>query len=146
MELKILLTEDRAVSPVIGVILMVAITVILAAVIGTFVLGLGQNVQSTPSASFDFEFNINNTTVDITHSGGDRLELGDNTGYLAVSNGSTRADWVSPAAGNGQVVNNVTAGNEYSDFAYEEGETIRVVWQGTNNQSSATLGQQESPS
>lgn len=34
---------------------MVAITVILAAVIGTFVLGLGQNVQSTPSASFDFD-------------------------------------------------------------------------------------------
>jgi len=32
--------DDRAVSPVIGVILMVAITVILAAVIGTFVLGL----------------------------------------------------------------------------------------------------------
>jgi len=31
--------NDRAVSPVIGVILMVAITVILAAVIGTFVLG-----------------------------------------------------------------------------------------------------------
>lgn len=32
---------DRAVSPVIGVILMVAITVILAAVIAAFVLGIG---------------------------------------------------------------------------------------------------------
>jgi flagellin-like protein len=42
--------EDRAVSPVIGVILMVAITVILAAVIGTFVLGLGENVETNPSA------------------------------------------------------------------------------------------------
>ncbi len=47
MEFKKLLDEDRAVSPVIGVILMVAITVILAAVIGTFVLGLGDQVQST---------------------------------------------------------------------------------------------------
>ena len=43
--------NDSAVSPVIGVILMVAITVILAAVIGTFVLGLGDNVQQTPSAA-----------------------------------------------------------------------------------------------
>ena len=43
-------TEDRAVSPVIGVILMVAITVILAAVIGTFVLGLGESVEQNPSA------------------------------------------------------------------------------------------------
>ncbi|MDZ7687346.1 MAG: type IV pilin N-terminal domain-containing protein [Halobacteriales archaeon] len=42
--------KNSAVSPVIGVILMVAITVILAAVIGTFVLGLGDNVQDTPSA------------------------------------------------------------------------------------------------
>jgi len=38
------------VSPVIGVILMVAITVILAAVIGTFVLGLGESVEQNPSA------------------------------------------------------------------------------------------------
>ena len=43
-------TDDSAVSPVIGVILMVAITVILAAVIGTFVLGLGENVDGTTSA------------------------------------------------------------------------------------------------
>ena len=42
--------ETEAVSPVIGVILMVAITVILAAVIGTFVLGLGDDVQSSPAA------------------------------------------------------------------------------------------------
>jgi flagellin-like protein len=38
--------SDRAVSPVIGVILMVAITVILAAVIGSFVLGLGDQVNN----------------------------------------------------------------------------------------------------
>jgi flagellin-like protein len=52
MELKNLFhaDDDRAVSPVIGVILMVAITVILAAVIGTFVLGLGEEVESNPSA------------------------------------------------------------------------------------------------
>jgi flagellin-like protein len=37
--------SNNAVSPVIGVILMVAITVILAAVIATFVLGLGDRVS-----------------------------------------------------------------------------------------------------
>jgi flagellin-like protein len=37
--------NDDAVSPVIGVILMVAITVILAAVIAAFVFGLAGNVQ-----------------------------------------------------------------------------------------------------
>jgi flagellin-like protein len=41
MKLNELFVDDNAVSPVIGVILMVAITVIMAAVIGTFVLALG---------------------------------------------------------------------------------------------------------
>jgi len=40
---------ERAVSPVIGVILMVAITVILAAVIASFVLGLGDTDDPAPN-------------------------------------------------------------------------------------------------
>jgi len=39
--------NDEAVSPVIGVILMVAITVILAAVIAAFVFGMSGNIQKT---------------------------------------------------------------------------------------------------
>ena len=39
--------DENAVSPVIGVILMVAITVILAAVIGAFVFGMGSGVSKT---------------------------------------------------------------------------------------------------
>ena len=46
--------DERGVSPVIGVILMVAITVILAAVIGTFVLGLGDSVQQNAQAGVSF--------------------------------------------------------------------------------------------
>jgi flagellin-like protein len=47
---KLFNEENRGVSPVIGVILMVAITVILAAVIGTFVLGLGDQVGGSAAA------------------------------------------------------------------------------------------------
>lgn len=57
--------EDRAVSPVIGVILMVAITVILAAVIGTFVLGLGDSVQQNAQAGVSFE-QTNSSAVSVT--------------------------------------------------------------------------------
>jgi flagellin-like protein len=39
--------EEDAVSPVIGVILMVAITVILAAVIGAFVFGMGSGISKS---------------------------------------------------------------------------------------------------
>lgn len=75
--------DKRAVSPVIGVILMVAITVILAAVIGTFVLGLGDKVsQSAPQASIQAEpvsgaGSIDEATtidfVNLNHKGGDTI-------------------------------------------------------------------------
>ena len=69
--------DDRAVSPVIGVILMVAITVILAAVIGTFVLGLGDQLGDTaPQASFDIE-SSNDTSVNITKTGGQAIPVDD---------------------------------------------------------------------
>ena len=44
-------SRDEAVSPVIGVILMVAITVILAAVIAAFVFGMTENVDKTKVVS-----------------------------------------------------------------------------------------------
>jgi len=40
--------DETGVSPVVGVILMVAITVILAAVTGSFALGLGDTTGTTP--------------------------------------------------------------------------------------------------
>jgi len=92
MDVKSLISEERAVSPVIGVILMVAITVILAAVIGSFVLGLGDQLQQTnPQASFGFDQSttdvvvgdvaggtdtntITVTSVTITHESGDTID------------------------------------------------------------------------
>ena len=55
--------DERAVSPVIGVILMVAITVILAAVIAAFVLDLGQDTSADPSAGITFDDDGEDVTV-----------------------------------------------------------------------------------
>jgi flagellin-like protein len=78
---------DRAVSPVIGVILMVAITVILAAVIGAFVLEIGDQQETAPNTSFDTEQTTkyvehycpdhrrqNMTMVTPSHAGGDTID------------------------------------------------------------------------
>ena len=80
MKFNRLFDNDRAVSPVIGVILMVAITVILAAVIGTFVLGIAPGDDPAPSAQISFQ-DANETTNStyLVHNGGDTIELGDVT-------------------------------------------------------------------
>lgn len=56
--------EERAVSPVIGVILMVAITVILAAVIAAFVLDIGPG-ETDPSAAISHDQGDGEVTVEL---------------------------------------------------------------------------------
>ena len=68
--------NEDAVSPVIGVILMVAITVILAAVIAAFVFGMGPSEmapQSSVRASADTIDGVN--AVMVEHQGGDEIVL-----------------------------------------------------------------------
>jgi flagellin-like protein len=71
-----LLVEDDAVSSVIGVVLMVAVTIVLVAAVGVFVLGIGTGLtQSTPTASFGMEWDLGDSgseTVAITLTGSSR--------------------------------------------------------------------------
>lgn len=69
--------NDEAVSPVIGVILMVAITVILAAVIAAFVFGMG-TPQKTPTVNMQLQrAQVGIGYINITHSGGETVTLSD---------------------------------------------------------------------
>lgn len=68
--------DSRGVSPVIGVILMVAITVILAAVIGTFVLGLGDSLSENPTAGVDVDSDTGDVTLVQLGGGADGIACG----------------------------------------------------------------------
>lgn len=76
MEIKSLLTDNDAASPVIGVILMVAVTVILAAVIAVFVLGFGDTRATPPNTSFNYEYDAgsSNPQVVVRVAGGDSFD------------------------------------------------------------------------
>ncbi len=94
--------NEEAVSPVIGVILMVAITVILAAVIAAFVFGLGGNTQQAPTSSIVAANNPDTTIVDlkIQHKGGDMLKGGDwKLSVVPASGTGTVPVFVTSAAG-----------------------------------------------
>ena len=133
--------DDRAVSPVIGVILMVAITVILAAVIGTFVLGLGDQVQeSAPNAQININADADNEIVNVTHNGGDTFHE-DNTGDLYVVNGSggqaTDGDEFDLSDG-------FSGGDQVDpgfDVPLESGENVRLIWEAPNSDRTATIAE-----
>ena len=81
--------NDEAVSPVIGVILMVAITVILAAVIAAFVFGMAGNVQKTKVISTTVQRTSDGVMVKFM-GGADQASL---TYGLVTVNGVAAADY-----------------------------------------------------
>ena len=139
MKFDNLFGDERGVSPVIGVILMVAITVILAAVIGTFVLGIGQNQQTTPQASFDFEYDSSSTLLTITHAGGATF-TNENTNSLTVLGGATEPD-----IGPGGSTEVVQAGDTITINA-DTGSTVRIRWTAPGGDKTSILASFDVPS
>lgn len=155
MQIKHLFSDDRAVSPVIGVILMVAITVILAAVIGTFVLGLGDSLSETsPQATYDWSQteltgdNAGNYTATVSHTGGDSI-TGSSLGVTidsAESGTAFSGDITTWASGD-----EVTAGDSFTfnesdiddastdKIALGTDDTISITWSSESGGSSSVL-------
>jgi len=118
--------SERAVSPVIGVILMVAITVILAAVIGVFVLEFGSSVSdSPPTVQFDMTVDSDNNAK-ILHEGGDVFEADS----VSITNNESEYTFESGS---------VSAGDKSNSFNVSDGDTVRVVWESDNGEKSNIL-------
>lgn len=128
MQLKRLFTDDKAVSPVVGVTLMIAIAVVLAAVVGGLVLGLGQGQDPTPTASIefeqgDFDGTANGIDVRLSHDGGDALAH-DKITVMAGSNNDVSV-WSTSGS-------KVTAGDTATidtEVNLGDGDVVKVVWE-----------------
>ena len=139
MKLKNLFTDDEAVSPVIGVILMVAITVILAAVIGAFVLGIGSNQEAAPQASIAFAYDqpvADNFTV--THDGGESVELDKLSISGAVNNSLCEMGSDTASAGDNMLK---SPSCKYTG----SGQTITITWTASSGDSSQILKESTTP-
>lgn len=133
-KVKSLVGEDRGVSPVIGVILMVAITVILAAVIGAFVLGLGDDLgNNAPNTQVSAETSGND--VVFTHAAGDTISA-DNL-YLVVDGKEGEAvTEISNFSSGTQVNANANLTTDLTD-----GQTVSLIYD--DGSTSITLATEE---
>ena len=156
MQFKQLLADDDAVSPVIGVILMVAITVILAAVIGTFVLGLGEQVQDTsPNTQFNFDYTAGNANDDSFSTGsgnGDGLLEMSHTSGQSIDAARLKIVGSTPANEPEELTNStnwsdgdqVSAGDSFS-VRVNSGDEVDLVWTAEGGDQSDTLRSWEGP-
>ncbi len=159
MRLKSLLADEDAVSPVIGVILMVAITVILAAVIASVVLGVGQQAGNVaPQASFTFEYDSSAGTgswdggLTVEYESGDSIVVGElflrGQGF---AQSSTNQSWAG-YAGDGDATTSGSVGGEdavvagdRADILADSDYEIAVVWESSEGDTSSTLTSDDGP-
>jgi flagellin-like protein len=142
MKLKQLFADDDAVSPVIGVILMVAITVILAAVIASFVLGLGDQNNPAPTADFTFDYDSTAGDLTITHGDGDAIEASNLyvRGQDLIGSGNP-GSWSGEDDGG-----TVKAGHSWDITTIQsDSYEANVVWEDPDSDSTSTLSTDEGP-
>lgn len=114
--------RDEAVSPVIGVILMVAITVILAAVIAAFVFGMTGSVSKTKTVAVVSEMKTP-TQIIVTNMGGqDVKQL---TDIVTKVNGADE-DPIAPAEDN-QLETVASQVGSYSVYSVAAGDRVTVT-------------------
>lgn len=136
-------TDTRAVSSVVAIILMIAITVILAGVIAGFAMSSGDKAETAPSASLSVTADTANNHFVIGHNGGDTLE-----------NARTRLMLINESSGNAYTIDTGSAPDPFSVgdeliVTVESGD-VRVstdsdVWTGRSTAGAAMSGQKIVP-
>jgi len=128
---------DRAVSPVIGVVLLIALTVMISAIVGTFVLGLAGDMATGQAPTTEVAFaETDSGAISVTHDGGETLDRGTVEIVYTNQTGSTvRETWATP----------IRSGDspDAGPFAASSGSTVRVVWAAPGGDSSYVLGEYE---
>jgi len=132
-----LLTQDDAVSSVIGVILLVTITVIMAAFAATFVLAVGEEETPAPTANFEItDDGPPGGTIQITLKDGDELEA--SNVYIRGQELDVSGRW--DGAPNGEVDSGVIKAGYSAEVIAINGEwVVNVVWEDPDPKSDTTV-------
>jgi flagellin-like protein len=116
--------EEEAVSPVVGVIMMIAITVVIAAVVAAFAYGIIGGVKKAPNSALVVEDAVvASTQIKIIHHGGDTIINafnGSGTVNNAWKNLNIKINGVDQQWGN------VTGAIGDDDTNFESGEQITL--------------------
>lgn len=153
MEPTTLFRDEDAVSPVVGVVLLLGITVVLGAIAGVYFFALTDTPTQQPSV--DFEYNYDRVVLDcdtlvVIHDGGDTLDASRTTLRMGNESNSTANLGVGSEFTAGESISidgdhPAKSGGGY--FPCDMGgETLRIVWEHPENGDSFVIGKYEVPS
>jgi len=156
--------DDAAVSPAIGVTIVVAVAVVLASTAAVSVVALGDGADdATPTANFTYEYSqVGNGNLTMAYESGDRLDAGrievradvpfrpapgNGTGSLsgqavesyALDSDAGGGDWLSNPVEEGASFTVVGDGSTLANG------TIRIVWVEPSSDQPTVLGEWRGP-
>lgn len=119
--------DERGATPVVGILLIVAIAIVLAAVVGQSIFGydLVQAPEAAPAVSFDHQYEETNATygqLTIRHESG--TTLGNGSTSFAVSGGD--GDYDESAS---TIPETIESGNDVMLAGIAPDETVRLIWE-----------------
>ena len=116
----ILKKKEDAVSPVIGVMLMLVVTIVIAAVVAAFAGGLGSDVEMAPTAALDIDLSSDGT-LKIEHLSGETLVTKDITIKVTDASGNSK--------GTGDLYDSNAGDNikGYTELSFTPSSTAKVT-------------------
>lgn len=131
-------TSDRGLSPVVGTAILVVIVVLLAALIGSLVTGVGIPSGESATVVVELSYDESNDQLTVHHAGGETL----GGGTLVVRNESGVLIHVTPTGfGVGETVT-----RNVSTSALEQSDRLTVVWDPAGGSTSGTVLASTTPS
>jgi len=110
------------VAPVIAVVLVVALTVILAATVGAFVFDIGTGTQKAPNVVWDWEYDSTTGTATATITGGDQIRASQLSGIDSTN--SSPGFTVTDKNSDGWLTSTESVTfDKVSDY-----DTLKIVW------------------
>lgn len=134
--------SDRAVSPIVATLILIALVVVMGGAVATMLFGFGSGTTQTPHAKFTFSYQKTSQSVIIRDTGGPKL-TGQNTLHLNVTENGKAANL--SAYSNSKWPLTVKAGQQVNVTNVQPGSHISVVWTGPNGKSTQTLASFDVP-
>ncbi|WP_256685123.1 type IV pilin [Halococcus qingdaonensis] len=133
----------RAVAPVVGVVLLVGVTVVLAAIVGAFAIGIGDS-GNAPEAAITATFgNEHPNQINLTHHSGDVLDVTELTVRVYVDGEPLEKQPNVPFTGTPGFKDTPTGPfNPESDPRWTAGEMASLTIASTTNAPQPTAGSQ----
>ncbi|HJJ42435.1 MAG TPA: type IV pilin [Methanocorpusculum sp.] len=117
--------KENAVSPVVGVMLMLVVTIIIAAVVAAFAGGLAESNSAAPQAAFGGDLTYGSSLV-LSHKGGDSI-VGSELGIKVKIISGMYADMVKDVNISNVTLSRTSSGINTNDIIHS-GDVMIIPW------------------